>query len=35
MGYFTNYLEKKVLDHILKTASYSPPASSSIFSSLS
>ena len=26
MGQLTNYTEKKVLDHILKTASYSPPA---------
>jgi len=33
-GYLTNYLEKKVLDHILKTASYSPPAANSIFLAL-
>ena len=26
MGQLTNYTEKKILDHILKTASYSPPA---------
>ena len=26
MGSFTDYTEKKVLDHVLKTASYSPPA---------
>ena len=26
MGSFTNYTEKKVLDHLLKTASFSPPA---------
>lgn len=26
MGSLTNYTEKKVLDHLLKTASYSPPA---------
>jgi hypothetical protein len=26
MGQLTNYTEKKVLDHVLKTASYSPPA---------
>ena len=26
MGQLTNYTEKKLLDHVLKTASYSPPA---------
>ncbi len=26
MGQITNFLEKKILDHVLKTASYSPPA---------
>ena len=26
MGQLTNFTEKKVLDHILKMASYSPPA---------
>jgi hypothetical protein len=26
MGQLTNYTEKKILDHVLKTASYSPPA---------
>lgn len=26
MGQLTNYTEKKILDHLLKTASYSPPA---------
>jgi hypothetical protein len=26
MGSFTDYTEKKVLDHVLKTASYSPPS---------
>jgi len=25
MGYFTNYLEKKVIDHCLKTTAYNPP----------
>jgi hypothetical protein len=26
MGQLTNFTEKKILDHVLKTASYSPPA---------
>jgi hypothetical protein len=26
MGQLTNYLEKKILDHVLKTTSYAPPA---------
>lgn len=26
MGQLTNYTEKKILDHVLKTASYTPPA---------
>jgi hypothetical protein len=35
MGQLTNYTEKKVIDHLLKTTSFSPPAANSLFLGLS